>query len=325
MSTDSMNILKYFIIFEVVLLILSFKLGGKTALIWTVVLSIVIVSLLFIFILSLASHAPPTRDITLSLITVVLLCSYLGFGVWTLFSTDKVLTLLSYVWLASVIISVVMFFKITHENSYKYQEYKEYKSIKKHEKKKASDKQSLEKLTIKYNLAMDDVDNVKGYIKLAENVAKENIKQLEIAEYFAAYTVKLMIEYISSKNEGVSLLILDSYLDSILPHVGIVDKSTDVASMGIGLSIIINDDRLFDKVTLHLLGDNINLDEVNNNILFFNLACYAALHKNKEELILYTQKSIAQGKSPESFFNDQDFTHYINDQDFINAVNSFLL
>jgi hypothetical protein len=78
---------------------------------------------------------------------------------------------------------------------------------------------------------------------------------------------------------------------------------------------------IFNKVNKYLLDENIT-EEINNTTLLFNLACYYALNRDKEKLILYINLARQHGKSAEYFLNDTDFNYYLNDQDFLYAINN---
>ncbi|KGJ94797.1 TPR end-of-group domain-containing protein [Colwellia psychrerythraea] len=181
---------------------------------------------------------------------------------------------------------------------------------------------SVVELNNKYKLAIDAEPEVYSYIKLSEITAKQYKNKGSLPLFFANYATKLMIKYTKTANHNVALTVFNSYVDVIVPYVGLSEKSSDVASIAIYISVRLDNPKLFNKTTEHILGKNMNVLEVDNNVLHFNLACYYALKQDKAKLLLFVSLARRQGKSTEAFLNDNDFNYYLNDPEFMKLVNS---
>jgi hypothetical protein len=174
----------------------------------------------------------------------------------------------------------------------------------------------------KYQMAINPEVGVDDYIKLSETIAKRYKNKVALSQLFANYTTKLMIKYTEIVEPSIAHTIFNSYVGVIAPHVGLSDKSSDVASMGIYISIMLSNSNIFNQVTENILGKNINVIAVNNKVLHFNIACYYALNQNKPKLLMHTLLTRRQGKSMEGFLSDSDFNDYLNDKEFLDLVHN---
>ena len=323
MSSDSINILKYLIVAELMLLFCAHKLGGQAGLIWAVVLSTIAICLGSIFLLSHATHVPSNSAITSKIIQVTLLFTYLGIGVAALFSTDRGFTLFSYAWLASVVIAVVMLFFVSYELSIRIKEDKAYRQelllLQIQEKEQEAYENALSKLRVKYKAALIDSAEIDSYLELSEESVKEYQKKGSFPHDLAAYTANLMLEYINKDEHKVALRVFDSYVDLVLPHSEVATSSTYVASFAIILSMRTKEPTIFDRAEEHILS-NIDIKKIINSTLLFNLACHYSLKRDKEKLLLYVTLARKQGFAEEAFYSDDDFIYYKGDNDFLLAV-----
>ena len=259
MYTDSINILKYLIIAELMLLFCAHKLGGQAGLIWAVVLSTIAICLGSIFLLSHATHVPSNRAITSKIIQVTLLFTYLDIGVAALFSTDRGFTLFSYAWLASVVIAVVMLFFVSYELSIRIKEDKAYRQelllLQIEKKEQEAYDNALSTLRVKYKAALIESAEIDSYLELSEESAKEYQKKGSFPHDLAAYTANLMLEYINKDEHKVALRVFDSYVDLVLPHSEVATSSTYVASFAIILSMRTKEPTIFDRAEEHILSN----------------------------------------------------------------------
>lgn len=320
MSTDEMYILKYLIIAEVILLFTSHILGGRTALIWAGVLSTLVICIGYIFLMSLGSHAPASKVIFSQLLQLTLLFIYLAVGVDALFSTNKLITILSYVWLASVVIVTVTLFIDTYKPSELSLQLKEERQYKQRLKEEEARSNALAALEQSFNAAYHDVNLANNFIASSKATAKQYHHDSIMSYHFANYTTKLMLQFMRLEEYSKAEKIFKNYIEILAPQVGLHTKSSDVASNAIVLAFYLNDMTIISKVHEHILGDNMDVETIDNSLLNFNLACYYAITKDKEKLILHTRLSREQGYAKESFYSDKDFYSYKDDEDFILAV-----
>ncbi len=320
MSTDEMNILKYLIIIELVLLLLSQVLGGRTALIWVTLLSCIVVCSGYIFIISLGSHAPATKVIFTQLLQFLALFIYLAIGVWAFFSSSKIMTLFSYVWLVSVVIFTVTLFIDTYVPSELSLQLKEERQYKQRLKVEEARGYAIAALEQSFNTAYNDVNLANDFITSSQATAKKYQHDSLMSYHFANYTAKLMIQFMRVEEYSKAEEIFNSYTDILVPQVGLHTKSSDVASNAIILAFYLNDMTLISKVHYNVLGDNMDVETIDNSLLHFNLACFYAITRDKEKLILHITIAREQGYDKESFYSDKDFSSYKDDKDFILAV-----
>ena len=326
MSSDSINILKYLIVAEFMLLFCAHKLGGQAGLIWAVVLSTIAICLGSIFLLSHATHVPSNSAITSKIIQVTLLFTYLGIGVAALFSTDRGFTLFSYAWLASVVIAVVTLFVVSYEPSELSIRIKEDNAYRQEllllqieKKEQEAYENALSKLRVKYKAALIDSAEVESFLQLSEESVKEYQKKGAFPHNLAAYTANLMLEYMKKDEHKVVLNVFNSYVDLVLLHSGLATSSTYVANFAIILSIRTKEPTIFDRAEEHILS-NIDIKKISNSTLLFNLACHYSLKRDKEKLLLYVTLARKQGFAEEAFYSDDDFIYYKGDNDFLLAV-----
>lgn len=133
--------------------------------------------------------------------------------------------------------------------------------------------------------------------------------------------IKLMINSIGGGDFEIARHLFNSYIDSIIPHSGLSEKSSDVASNAIVLSIHLNDEKIYERVEVFILGINFPIEDIRNEILLYNLACHYSLKRDKKQLLPATKQSLKYGKSSDQFLRDGDFSYYLNDEDFLSILN----
>ena len=117
---------------------------------------------------------------------------------------------------------------------------------------------------------------------------------------------------------GKELIIF--YIDKLLPLVGVDEKTTDISSNGLVLSIYAKDEELSQIIFDKLIGENFKIEEAKNEILVYNLACYHAIHKQKKPMLESIAQALKLGKKSQQFIKDSDFKSYLQDEDFISIL-----
>jgi len=324
MSIDEINIAKYLIIIELFILFFSNALGGRSALFWAVIATSIIFSLGFIFLLSMGSHAVPTSVITRTTFRVILVCTFLGLGIAALYSENKIYSIIGYIWLVIVCVSVVRLFVLSIVNDPVYLEEKKFREERRHHEKHLKEKEQykaeLSLISLQYENALKNISDVDKFISYAKKTAEQYKNTHNAASDIDAYMLNLMLGYLEKEEYKFARIILNRYLDDILPFIELVDNRENMASLGLYISIKLNDDEVFERVKVELLGDNFKADELSSPTLLFNFACYYSLRQDKKHTLLYIKLARKQGVLPESFLNDSDFIHYLNDVDFLNTL-----
>jgi hypothetical protein len=169
---------------------------------------------------------------------------------------------------------------------------------------------------------LSNKEKIKNYIQFSESVSKELKDYPPLPKKFADYTRNLMIEYMKLRDFETVKELFDSYIDRIIPQSGLDKSSSHIASQAIAISIILDDNSIYDRVEEHILGEDFDIEEISNEILLFNLACHYALIRDKKQLLSATEQAIKHGKKRDQFLADSDFSYYRNDQDFLLILNS---
>lgn len=322
MTNDDMNIVKYLIIIELVVLLLAHNIAGQSGVIWSAVISAVMICGSILFILSFGSHMPADKLINKQFLIVLLVCGYMAAGVILLFSEDKLFNYLSYIWLTSVIIFEIRLFIVSYQNDPIAQlEREQYVYTQKLAAEECL-KSKLVTLDDKYEAALADEKLVNGYLKLSKSLAKKNKANEKLAESIADYTANLMHTYCSADKYAVATKLLIQYLNKILPYVGLSKNSGAIAALGIFLDIKADGDgNLFDLVNGTIVS-KIDIEKETNPTLLFNLACYYSRQKDLDKLLYFTKLTLMVGKHVDSFNNDKDFNYYRKNPDFIRALHT---
>lgn len=136
----------------------------------------------------------------------------------------------------------------------------------------------------------------------------------------AEYTTKLAIKFSATKQYNLGKIVLINYMETQLPLIGFSEKTSDVASNGLVLSILSNDDDLSKKIFTNLLSNTFDITTEKNPFLLFNLACYYSLKKEKQKMLDAIKYSLIRGKEPQQFKSDVDFKFYWKDKEFLGVL-----
>lgn len=131
---------------------------------------------------------------------------------------------------------------------------------------------------------------------------------------------KLIILEMKNRNFSAGKELIIFYIDKLVPLVGVDEKTTDISSNGLVLSIHSKDEELSQIIFNKLIGEEFKVEEAKNEILVYNLACYHAIHKQKKPMLEAIAQALKLGKKPEQFVKDSDFKLYLEDEDFISIL-----
>ncbi|MEE9361114.1 MAG: ankyrin repeat domain-containing protein [Cellulophaga sp.] len=188
---------------------------------------------------------------------------------------------------------------------------------------KNQDKKTANKiLSLRNNLETDfdnarkDVAFVANYIHNSEELVRGSKNPDSLSFTLANYTTKLLIKTIQQSFFEASKQLFFSYVKNIYVYTGFHEKSEDVASNALVLSLLIKDDTISKLVFEVILNEKFNIQTTNNAVLLFNLACYYAVKGDKENLIIATKFAIKNGKEASQFLADTDFKSFLKDDGF---------
>lgn len=133
--------------------------------------------------------------------------------------------------------------------------------------------------------------------------------------------VRLIVVRLEAHDGARAADLYTSYIKRVYPHLGPHHKMTDVASMALVISLVYNKPDVAESAINTLLGGaEMNMKELQNETLLYNLACYYARHGDKPKLLEAAELAVSQGKTADQFLNDSDFSDYGTDPDFLEAI-----
>ena len=154
------------------------------------------------------------------------------------------------------------------------------------------------------------------YEAMDKNLKKSSYPK-EHAFTIADIFTKLIIVELKNKDFSAGKELITYYIDKLLPLIGADEKNTDISSNGLVLSIYSKDEELSQMIFDKLLGEDFKIEEVKNELLVYNLACYHAIHKEKKPMLEAISQALKLGKKSQQFIKDSDFKPYLDDEDFI--------
>ncbi len=278
-----------------------------------------------------SSHNPPVDmdGLAMALIAAIYMV-FLSFGLSQLvqlMKDQKQLTLPFYIWLLSVTLFIIgtaiQLFSLLYNSEIAVMERENEKrySVRVAETSRQERMRAeLKKLYQLFSETMAQEKKIKQYISLSEKLAKKYHSQEDLDTHLANYATKLIIEMIKLNNYDDAKKIFDSYVDVILTHSSVCDKSTDVASNALVLSLYMNDSNISQRVFDKILGDEFDIASCTNEFLLFNIACYYSKNRDKKLMLPAIKRSLENGKQPRQFYEDSDFSFYLQDKDFVNML-----
>ncbi len=184
----------------------------------------------------------------------------------------------------------------------------------------AAREELVDKIQSEYQKALQDPDRIHGYLYDTRQQLELLTDASDYAYEIANFTTKLLLNRLHAKDYSLAEDVFNHYVDHFLPRVGLHAKTSDVASLGLSLSILAQKENVAKKVFDKIFGPDFDIAAMENNVLLFNLAAYYALHQDKPNLLLATKQSLVKGHGPEPFLSDPDFKGFINDPDFLAIV-----
>lgn len=156
------------------------------------------------------------------------------------------------------------------------------------------------------------------FMSTAEEVAiRANLRPFNVS----SPVVRLILKRLEAHDGERAADLYTSYIKRVYPHLGPHHKTTDVASMALVISLVYNKPDVAESAINTLLGGaEMNMKELQNEILLYNLACYYARHGDKPKLLEAAELAVSQGKTADQFLKDSDFTDYRADPDFLEAI-----
>jgi len=176
------------------------------------------------------------------------------------------------------------------------------------------------KISTEFNNVLTGKATIQDYLDFSQNLAENSLFIKEHAFQLANYSTKLVGYSLRNGADKSAENVIYHYINSLLPRTGMNEKSMDLASIALHLSVVNKNENISNLVFKKMLGPGFDIDSQTNEILLFNLACYYALHKEKESLLKAMKQALKQGKKADQFMTDTDFKDYLEDVDFLNVL-----
>jgi hypothetical protein len=148
-----------------------------------------------------------------------------------------------------------------------------------------------------------------------------NLEIKRLAPVIANHYTKLLVKALKDNKQDIASQLSRSFIESVYPKTGYSEKSTDVISLIIVTGVAISDWQLMDQVITDFIN-NPEYDKGNNDILYYNLACYYAIKGDKNTMLSAIKSSIDLGRPASKFIEGKEFKPFVNDPDFIALVGS---
>lgn len=170
-----------------------------------------------------------------------------------------------------------------------------------------------------FQLAMLNSLYIENYQWLSTRVLSNNAEIQELAGKMATHYTHLMLKSIKENNYHTAKLLAVFYLEKIYAVTGFDKKVTDLLSNALAVAVRTKDTPLTSQV-ISFIETHPPVLETKNHILWFNMACYYSLQKNKPKLLDAMRRSLGDGQTKEKFLTDEDFKYYREDADFIKVI-----
>ena len=170
-----------------------------------------------------------------------------------------------------------------------------------------------------FKTALFNLAYAENYIWLSSKVFANNMNIEKLSPEIANHYSKLLLKSLNEKKLDMATKLSESFIELIYPTIGYSEKSTDVVSSIIVTGAVTKNEKLLERVMSKFVN-NQNYNKGNNNILYYNLACYYALRGDKANMLSAIKSSIEYGHDTVSFTKDSDFDVFKNDADFLAAL-----
>lgn len=181
-------------------------------------------------------------------------------------------------------------------------------------------RQELQRLESLYQAVDGNTLKLDSYHARVDRLIKRSKYANNYSKAMAFFTSKLMVKGLDSDDRQFALSVFNHYIDKIFPYTGSCDYETNIIGNSLVLAIKYNMDDVAKKVFAVLLGQDFDIQQIKNNLVLYNLACYYALNGEKQKMLEAVQQGILHGKDPEQYRQDQDFSDYWQDDDFLKLL-----
>ena len=185
----------------------------------------------------------------------------------------------------------------------------------------------LSKLKYEYEKVLKDKLYLQDFMDVTQNFVERNSYEKVYASHVTNYSADLLLKFNVSSDFKISEALFFHYVNKLLPYTKHETNTEDtvyntsvIASQGLIVSIVTHNDAIGSVVLDKLMAPGFDIATQKNVTFIFNLACYYAVHKEKELLLKSIKQAMKLGMSADKFKTDSDFKDYWGDAGFISAL-----
>ncbi len=161
---------------------------------------------------------------------------------------------------------------------------------------------------------------VKKYISMSKKLVLNSRFSKSLAYGMAFYTSSLLVKGLDVSDYKVSKMLFYNYIDNLHPNCGGCGFRTNIIGNSLSLALILDDENIANIVFNQLLGKDFKIEDIHQEKLLFNLACYYSLQGEKEKMLETIHFTKKHGYEKNKFLEDKDFKRYWDDTDFLDAI-----
>lgn len=157
---------------------------------------------------------------------------------------------------------------------------------------------------------------------MSKKIATKTQFRKKLAYEMALYTSSLLVKCFVEEDYKTARKLFYNYVDKLHPNVGGCDFRTNIIGNSLNLAINTKDEKIADIIFSELLGKNFKIEDIPDDRIIFNLACYYSLYDEKEKMLKAIHFSLKSGRKKSDFLEERDFKQYWKDKVFLKAVES---
>lgn len=185
------------------------------------------------------------------------------------------------------------------------------------------------KFKASYKRALKDSTQLNAFFLQIKGLSKEPDYVDKYIARIAYYFAKLVNNYNGSGDFKASIKATAFYAEHVHPRIFLLENNKDslynnsvIASQTLVASIYAKDDNIQKIIFDKLLSKPFDINQSKNGTLAFNLACFYALSKDKNNMLIAIKRAKQLGKPKSQFMKDGDFKAYLQDEDFLRVISN---
>ena len=181
-------------------------------------------------------------------------------------------------------------------------------------------KWDMQDLESAYTDVEKDPKSLTNFFKTTNKILNRTSQPKNYAPIMAFYFSKLILKGVELDNKEFAQTVFSYYLDKIFPATGSDNYKTNIIGNSLALAIRYADISISDRVFTTLLTPGFDVQQIDNALVLYNLACFYAVNHQKSEMLAAIHQGIYHGRDIKKYQEDLDFAGYWNDPDFLRVL-----